>query len=104
MIKESDWKRFSQLKKTALERYCERALADCRATMEQEDRSNHERFLDLYQHVRECDKRLAFLFDGHARSKALDQFRCLRREGLIEDAELEGFTTEFVEQTRPRGP
>ncbi|WP_018177026.1 hypothetical protein [Thioalkalivibrio sp. AKL8] len=104
MIKESDWKRFSRLKETALDRYCERALADCRATMEQDDRSNHERFLDLYEQVREADKRLAFIFDGHARSKALDQFTCMRREGLIEDAELEAFTTEFEEKTRPQGP
>ncbi|WP_019558639.1 hypothetical protein [Thioalkalivibrio sp. ALE12] len=104
MIKESDWKRFSQLKKTALDRYCERALADCRATMEQEDRSNHERFLDLYQQLNEANERLAFIFDGHARSKALDQFLCMRREGLIEDAELEGFTEAFLEQTRPISP
>lgn len=104
MIKESDWKRFSQLKKTALDRYCERALADCRATMEQEGRSNHERYLDLCQQLREADQRLAFIFDGHARSKALDQFRCMRREGLVEEAELEGFTTEFLETTRPQGP
>ncbi|WP_019567928.1 hypothetical protein [Thioalkalivibrio sp. ALMg13-2] len=104
MIKESDWKRFSRLKETALDRYCERALADCWATMEQEDRSNHERFLDLYQQLNEANERLAFIFDGHARSKALDQFRCMRHDGLIEDAELEGFTTEFVEKTRPRGP
>lgn len=104
MIKESDWKRFSQLKKTALDRYCERALADCRATMDQEDRSNHERFLDLYQQLNEANERLAFIFDGHARSKALDQFLCMRREGLIEDAELEGFTEAFLEQTRAISP
>ncbi|WP_018937828.1 MULTISPECIES: hypothetical protein [unclassified Thioalkalivibrio] len=104
MIKESDWKRFSRLKETALDRYCERALANCRATMEQEDQSNHERFLDLYQQLNEANERLAFIFDGHARSKALYQFTCMRREGLIEDAELEAFTTEFVEQTRPQGP
>ncbi|MGM0553693.1 MAG: hypothetical protein ACQETK_07840 [Pseudomonadota bacterium] len=104
MIKESDWKRFSRLKETALDRYCERALANCRATMEQEARSNHDRFLDLYEQLLEANKRLAFIFDGHARSKALDQFRCMRREGLVEDAELEAFTTEFVEETRPQGP
>ncbi len=101
MIKESDWKKFKSLKKGALERFCAETLADCSELIEQEDSSNHSRYLSLYKSIQDADRTLATLFDDHSRSKATIQMMMLRAEGLIRDSELEELSDDFCKATEP---
>jgi hypothetical protein len=102
MIKESDWKKFKVAKEHALERFCSDAMADFAEAINKKDLSNYARYIYLYKLVENADKRLALLFDGHSRSKALLQLTLLRSEGLIADSDLDGMSDEILKSTKPR--
>lgn len=56
---EQDWQRFKSVHKLALERFSERVLRECTATLNRTDRSAHELFLDLHHLVRERERQMA---------------------------------------------
>lgn len=70
VISESDWKKFKKLKVKALDKLCGQALRDCKAAINEQERSNHEKYLRLYELIQNHDERIARIFNGHARSKA----------------------------------
>jgi hypothetical protein len=93
-IKESDWKVFRKLHPVAVERYCERVLAESESLHRDTSRSAHERYLALYQLFRERDKELARLFDDFRRSTALEQIAIIKGHGLLTDEEFAQFSEE----------
>jgi hypothetical protein len=93
-IKESDWKVFRKLHPVAVERYCERVLAESELLHRDTSRSAHERYLALYQLFRERDKELARLFDDLRRSTALFQIAAIKGRGLFTDEEFAQFSEE----------
>jgi hypothetical protein len=95
-IKESDWKVFRKLHPVAVERYCERVLAESESLHRDTSRSAHERYLALYQLFRERDKELARLFDDFRRSTALWQIAAIKGRGLLTGEEF----AQFSEETR----
>jgi hypothetical protein len=98
-IPESDWKIFRTVRESALDRYCARVLDECRAVIEDNSISNHERYLRLFQLLQERDDELADAFNNPRRSAALIQLAHVCRLGVVTDAELAGFskeTREFV--------
>ncbi len=95
-IKESDWKVFRKLHPVAVERYCERVLAESELLHRDPTRSAHERYLALYQLFREHDKELARLFDDFRRSTSLFQIAAIKGRGLLTDEEF----AQFSEETR----
>ena len=97
-IKESDWKIFKVLRPLALQRYCERVMADVDQIISDSGRGAHERYIEMYKTVRERDKKLAQMFDGFSRSKALLQLVLYRRNNLLNDEEF----TQLSEETRER--
>src|SRR6185369_11069802 len=62
-IKESDWKLFRQLHPVALERFCERVLAEVQAAVTDTSECSHDRYLKLFDLVRERDKTIGRLFN-----------------------------------------
>jgi hypothetical protein len=101
MIKESDWKKFAALKREALQRYCARVLDEVRTSIDRDDASPHERYLEIFQLIRDADKRLIRLFDDHSRSKAPMQFMMLRWSELVGPEDFDGFSADFLEHTAP---
>jgi hypothetical protein len=93
-IKESDWKLFRQLHKVALERFCERVLAESESLHRDTTRSAHERYLALYRLFRERDKELAELFNDFRRSTALEQIAIIKGHGLLTNEEFAQFSEE----------
>ena len=94
--RESDWKKFTKLKKMALERFCEAALEESRELCDREDLTAHERYLELYEIIQKRDRELGRAFDGHSRSRADQQLRDIYNRGLVTDDEL----SKFSEETR----
>jgi|SRR5579872_2148806 len=95
-IKESDWKIFRRVHQAALERYCDSVLSEIRYYATDREMNSHQRYLKIYEIIHERDEKLAVLFDGKSRSKALMQLVGLRHHGLLPDAEF----AEFSEETR----
>ena len=87
-IKESDWKVFRRLHSIALERYCQRVLAEVKHATTCND-SYHDCYLKLFRLLRDRDKTLARCFNDLRRSTALLQLLIIIEEGL-----LTGYLTE----------
>ena len=99
---ESDWKLFVHIKELALEAYCAKALADTQSLIADQDQDAHSRFMALYQLLQTRNKQLAFIFEGHSRSKASLQLRILRFEALADESLLGQLSPEFLQQTNPQ--
>ena len=95
-ITESDWKVFRRLRELALERYCRRVLNDVSQLVEKDRSSAHERYLKLWELLRERDKTIGNAFDDPRRSQALIQLLNIVNEDLLTENEL----TQFSEDLR----
>lgn len=96
-IKESDWKIFRELRPLALERFCERVLAEVEAIRVDDARSFHQRYVDIFKLVDRRDEALAHAFDNPRRSSALYQLTTIREQGLLSDEEFRRFSDETRE-------
>ena len=94
-IKESDWKLFRDLHQVALNRYCDRVLSEMQYVATDSESSSHERYLQIYQLIHERDKKLARLFDGKSRSKAVWMLAGFRGHDLVTDEEFAAFSQEL---------
>jgi hypothetical protein len=79
-IPEADWKTFRELRTVALERFCERVLAELVKLATDSPGSNHERYLAVYQLIKKRDKELAGAFDDFRRSTAVRQIAISRAD------------------------
>ena len=82
-ILEADWKVLRSLKDTALERLCERILAEVHAAAANPGRSNHQRYLDVYSLVQKRDKDVADCFNDLRRSTATISLFHWRKHKLL---------------------
>ncbi len=92
--RESDGKKFTKLKKIALERFCESVLDESRMLCDRENLTAHEKYLDMYKIIEKRDKELVRVFDGHSRSRADQQLRDMYNKGLVTEDELSKFSEE----------
>ena len=93
-LPEVDWRVISRdLKPLALDRYCQRVLAEVTAVINAE-RSSHDRYLELYRVIDRRDRELAQTFNDLRRSTALLQLLGMWSLGLIEKSELDQLTAE----------
>jgi len=97
-LPESDWRRFKEVRTKLLERYCNRIWKEVENLAKSSEGTSYDRYLKLYELVKERDKQMAHAFDDLRRSTAILQLGILRRMNLLTDDEL-GL---FSEQTRTR--
>ncbi|WP_340105629.1 hypothetical protein [Rhodohalobacter sp. 8-1] len=97
-IKESDWKIFKELRPLALDRYCKRVMEDVEKTIHQSNKDSHTRYIEMYKTVKEGDKKLAQMFDGYSRSKAVEQLLLYYSNDLLTDEEFARLSDETREQ------
>ena len=60
---ESDWKLFKKIKEEALQKFCSNILKGISETIETQESSAHERYLQVYERVRGSDKELGQIFE-----------------------------------------
>jgi hypothetical protein len=93
-IPESDWKVFRELHQIALERLCERILAEAKEEIERPAKSSHEKYLSLYKLMESRDDEIARGFNDFRRSTALMQIGIIHSMGLLTGEELRRFSPE----------
>jgi hypothetical protein len=93
-ISEPDWKLFRELRPLALERFCERVLAEVSRLGSDPGKSSHERYLAVFKPIERRDRELADTFDDFRRSTAWRQLAFMRSQGLLSDEEFERFSPE----------
>lgn len=93
-IPEPDWKVFRSLQPIALERFSQRTLDEIVSAAAGDEKTSHERYLDVYALIKERDKDLAYMFDNPRRSTALEQLLIIQSRKLLTDEELSRFSQE----------
>jgi hypothetical protein len=91
-ISEPDWKIFKPVREQALERFCERVLAEAERIRADAGKTQHERYIATYQLMKERDKELDRVFDYLRRSTALMQLAAIRNLELVTDEEYMRFS------------
>jgi hypothetical protein len=99
-IPESDWKRLSQLKPLALERFCQRVLTEIQRIDADVEKTGHERYLAIYDLIHRRDEELADAFNGLSRSCALFKLACMQRHRLLTEEEMSTFTPATRDKVR----
>jgi hypothetical protein len=90
---ESEWKILREVKAAALERLCGRILEESQAAI-QGVGTNYERFLRLFDTVRDRNDDVAWAFDNLKRSTADQKLGIMVKLGLVTDEELARFSPE----------
>jgi hypothetical protein len=94
-LPESDWKHLSRLKPLALDRLCQRILAEARALSEQAAAGEYHRaYLALYRHIQDQDRVVADCFNDWRRTQAIFLLMHWRGQGLLTEEEYAGFSAE----------
>lgn len=93
-IHESDWKLFRQLQPLALERFCQRVLAEAGRLAADADKSHHERYLAVFKLLQRRDDELADAFNNPRRSTAFVQLARIQFQKLLSAEEFARFSAE----------
>jgi hypothetical protein len=93
-IRESDWKLFRELRPLALDRFCQRALAEVARLANDVTKNNHERYLAVFELLRRRDEELADVFNNPRRSTALLQLALIQSRDLLSEEEFARFSPE----------
>jgi len=93
-IKESDWKAFKPIREAALERFCERVLAEVQRIAADAKQTQHERYLKVYRLLQKRDPEIDRIFDYLRRSTAIMQIAAFRDRELITEKEFNRFSEE----------
>jgi hypothetical protein len=93
-IHEPDWKVFRQLQPLALDRFCQRVLAEVGRLAADANKSHHERYLAVFKLLQGRDKELADAFNDPRRSTALVQLARIQFHELLSAEEFARFSPE----------
>ena len=93
-IAEADWKVLRRVHPLAIERYCERVLADIERVTHLSAQSAHQRYLDIFKTIAQRDREIASIFDDPKRSNALTMLARMRSEGLLMEDEFSSLSPE----------
>jgi hypothetical protein len=91
-IPERDWKAFREIHPVARARFCERALSEIASASSASGQDAHERYLKVFELLRDKDQELATLFDNPRRSSAFGQLCTIASAGLLTEEELSRFS------------
>ncbi len=93
-LPESDWRRFRDVHRKLLERYCGQILAEVIAASQETKGTCHDRYRKVYELIHEHDAQIANAFDDVRRSTAVMQLGIMRRMKLLADEDLKLFSDE----------
>jgi hypothetical protein len=93
-IAEPDWKVLRRVHPLALERYCERVLAEIERVTHNTAQSTHQRYLDIFKIIEQGDREIASIFNDPKRPNALTMLARIRAAGLLTEAEFSSLSPE----------
>jgi hypothetical protein len=93
-IKEPDWKVLRRVHPLALERFCERVLAELDRVSRDGAKGHHARYLQIFRIIQQRDREIARLFDNPRRSQALTMLAQIHSQGLLTEDEFSSLSPE----------
>ena len=93
-LPESDWKIVRKLHELALERFCQRVLADIERIVSVTSQKAHTRYLDIFKIIEEQDKEIEWIFNDLSRSNAMEHLFAIQTRGLLSEEEFSRLSQE----------
>lgn len=93
-IPERDWKYMRSIHDEILSALCVRINRKSEAILKNSENSEHEKYLELYRHIKESDGIIANCFDDWRRSTILFKIFSLRKEGLLSEDHMRNLSQE----------
>ena len=93
-VAEPDWKVLRRVHPLALERYCERVLAEIARVTDNSAQSTHQRYLDIFKIIEQRDREMAIMFNDPKRSNALTMLARIRAAELLTEDEFSSLSPE----------
>jgi ABC-type histidine transport system ATPase subunit len=93
-IEESDWKLMRKLHPIALERFCQRVLAEIESISRDSAKSSHQRYLEIFGVIKRRDEQIAEMFNNPRRSTAIRRLAAMRSHELVTEEEFAAFSPE----------
>lgn len=78
----------------AVERFCERVLAEVDRVIHNKTEGAHQRYLDIFRIMERRDREMARLFDSPRRSQGLMMLAGIRSAGLLTEDEFSSLSPE----------
>lgn len=96
-VPESDWKTLREHQPIALERFCQRVLAEAHSLSARTEPDAHQRYLKLYHLLRDRDRELARAFNDARRSTAIARLLNIQALHLLTPEEFARFSPQTRE-------
>jgi iron-sulfur cluster repair protein YtfE (RIC family) len=96
-IPERDWKQLRNLKPELLNTLCERIHKQAESIIKSTDKSEHEKYLDLYKHIQDSDDIVARCFNDWRRSNISMKISQLLSEDLLPNDHIQNLSDETKE-------
>ena len=93
-IAEADWKVLRRIHPLALERYCERVLAEIERVTHNSTQSTHQRYLEIFKIIEQRDREMSSIFNDPKRSNALTMLARIRAAGMLTEDEFSSLSPE----------
>ncbi len=94
-LPERDWKTLRGLHPVALDRFCERILAEVGSIASDTSRSNHERYLAIFTLIERRNRQIEDAFDDMRRSMAVIRLLHMCKLGLVQEEEFARFSDDI---------
>jgi len=91
-FKEQDWKAMRKMHDELLHALCSQINAKAVEIVSQEGKNPHERYLELYCHIKDSDGIIADCFNDWRRSNIVEKIMYMRRYEILKDSHCENFT------------
>lgn len=99
-LPESDWKIVRKLHDLALERFCQRVLADIERINSVTTQKARTRYLEIFKLIEAQDKEIEWIFNDLCRSNAMEHLCALRTRGLLAETEFALLSREIQDQVK----
>ena len=93
-ISEPDWRVLRRLHPLALERFCERVLAEVDRVSRDGAKNHHARYLQIFRIIEQRNGEMARIFDNPRRSYGLTILAQMRSQGLLTEDEFSSLSLE----------
>ena len=91
-IPEKDWKYLRKIEPEMLATLCSSINDQSKAILNTIDKSDHDKYLELYNHIKQSDKIIADCFNDWRRSNVWVKIQHLKYHDLLTDKYLNGLS------------
>ena len=91
-LQERDWKYMRSIENELLQELCSRINRQSAQILDDAEKTQHERYGELYSHIKDSDRIIGDCFNDWSRSRLDMKIIFLRRHNLLTDEHVEGLS------------